>query len=234
MSAQPFEPRRAYKTALMPERAAANGPITSARLRRAGLVYLALAAAGLALGWLAASPRLQAFGLGLIVPGGGFLLYPVGSFGNTVAHVGLTLATWFVFGLALFAWFGSGNILAPIAVWLGAALAAASMGHHATWPLARLAVPGLVALLAAGAVLARRRAVPAAIARRRQRNEYLTASAGRATPRDSGTGRRWWRRCRRRMSPACASCSTAPCSPSSASTASTGSSSFRLPRSVTR
>ena len=188
-STQPFEARRAYKTALIPERDAANGPITSARLRRAGLVYLALAVAGSALAWLAISPRLQAFGLGLIVPGGGFLLYPVGSLASTVAHVGLTLATWFVFGLALFAWFGSGNILAPIGVWLGAGIAAASMSHHhATWPLARLAVPGLVMLLAAGAVLLRRRSVPAAIARRRQRNEYLTASAGLATPRDRGTG----------------------------------------------
>jgi len=189
MFGQPFEVRQAYKTALIPERDTANGPITSARLRRAGLGYLALAVAGLALAWLAASPGLQAFGLGLIVPGGGFLLYPVGSLGNTVAHVGLTLATWFVFGLALFAWFGSGNILAPIGVWLGAALAAASMSHHhATWPLARLAVPGLVALLAAGVVLRRRRAAPEAIARRRQRNEYLTASSGLATPRDSATG----------------------------------------------
>ena len=163
MFGQPFEVRQAYKTALIPERDTANGPITSARLRRAGLGYLALAVAGLALAWLGASPGLQAFALGLIVPGGGFLLYPVGSLGNTVAHVGLTLGTWFVFGLALFAWFGSGNILAPIGVWLGAALAAASMSHHhATWPLARLAVPGLVALLAAGVVLRRRRAVPEA------------------------------------------------------------------------
>ena len=187
-AASPFEPRRVYKTALIPERDAANGPLTSARLRRTGFCYLALAAAGLALAWLTVSPRVQAFGLGLVIPGGGFLLYAVGSLASTVEPVGLTLATWFVFGLALFAWFGSGNVLAPIAVWLGAAIAAASMDHEATWPLARLAVPGLVALLAAGALRWRRHALSAAIARRRRRNEYLATSFGLVTPCDSGTG----------------------------------------------
>src|SRR5512134_1446828 len=64
MSAQPFGERGTYKTALIPERDAVNGPVTSARLRRTGFVYLALSAAGLALAWLAVSPRQQAFGLG--------------------------------------------------------------------------------------------------------------------------------------------------------------------------
>jgi len=47
MFGQPFEVRQAFKTALIPERDTANGPITSARLRRAGLGYLALAVAGI-------------------------------------------------------------------------------------------------------------------------------------------------------------------------------------------
>lgn len=182
-------PRRVYRTALIPERDAVDGPLTSARLRRTGFGYLVLAAAGVTLAWLSVSPRVQAFGLGLVVPGGGFLLYAAGGLASTVVHVGLALATWLLFGLALFAWFGSGNVLAPILVWLGAAVAAASMGHGATWPLARLAVPALVALLAGGGLLWRRRMFSDAIARRRNRNEYLeTSSGGLVTPCDSGTG----------------------------------------------
>ena len=182
-------PRRVCRTALIPERDAVDGPLTSARLRRTGFGYLVLAAAGVTLAWLSVSPRVQAFGLGLVVPGGGFLLYAAGGLASTVVHVGLALATWLLFGLALFAWFGSGNVLAPILVWLGAAVAAASMGHGATWPLARLAVPALVALLAGGGLLWRRRMFSDAIARRRNRNEYLeTSSGGLVTPCDSGTG----------------------------------------------
>lgn len=187
-SASSLDPQPTYKTALIPERDAADGPLTTDRLRRTGAGYLALAVAGLALACFAASPRLQAFGLGLILPGGGFLLYPTGGLASAVEHVGLTLATWFVFGLALFAWFGSGNILAPIAVWLGTAFAASSMSHHATWPAARLAVPGLAALMTAGGLLWRRRTLAAAIARRRRRNEYLAESRGLVTPCHAGTG----------------------------------------------
>ena len=62
------------------------------------------------------------------------------------------------------------------------------MGHDATWPLARIAVPGLAALLAAGGFHWRRNTLSAAIARRQRRNDYLAESWGLVTPCHSGTG----------------------------------------------
>ena len=177
-----------YRTALIPERLDTEGPVTSARLQRTRRAYLALAGLGLVLAWLAASPGVQAFGLGLVVPGGGFLLFAAGGVMTFLAHVLLSLLTLTLFAAALFAWFGSGNVLAPIVVWLGATLAAAGMGHHATWPSARLVVPALVAAAAWTAASAQRREAAAARLRRRRRNEYLATSVGLATPRDPASG----------------------------------------------
>jgi hypothetical protein len=177
-----------YRTALIPERERSNGPVTTARLRRAGVVYLTLAAVGLGLAWLAESPRAQAFGLGLVFPGGGFLLHAAGGVWSAVAHVAFTLVTLLAFALALFAWFGSGNILAPIGVWLGAALAAAAMSNHMNWPVAHAAVPGLVAAFVAAVGLQQRRSATAARARRGRRNAYLADSRAFPSPRDPATG----------------------------------------------
>src|SRR4029077_6738107 len=78
---------------------------------------------------LGMSPEMQAAGLGLWIPGGGFLA--VG--GWTILLFPVTIA---LFAVAVFAWFGAGMVLAPIIVWLGAALLAGSMVGAQTWVLA--------------------------------------------------------------------------------------------------
>lgn len=64
---------------------------------------------------LTSDARLSVFALGLLVPGAGFLatgawLYAVGAMA--------------VFALAVMVWFGTGNVFAPVLVWLGSAFAA--------------------------------------------------------------------------------------------------------------
>ena len=146
-----------YQTALIPVREAPNGPLTTARLGRSARVYAGLFLAGTALAGWGTSPGVQAFGLGMVVPGGGFLLFASGGAVGVLAHVTLAVVSVVLFLLALFAWFGSGNVLAPIAVWLGSALAAWAMGHPETWSAAPALVPGVVAIGLAGGWLVRRR-----------------------------------------------------------------------------
>jgi Linalool dehydratase/isomerase len=101
-------------------------------------VYLALCALGLLPAFLNMAPALQATGLGLWFPGAGFIA--VGGWALLLLPLTLVL-----FGLALFAWFGSGMVIAPPIVWLGAAALAGAMAGPQTAPYAALLVPGLVA-----------------------------------------------------------------------------------------
>ncbi len=172
-----------YETALIPVREAANGPVTTARLRRTALVYAGLFLVGTSVAAWGGAPGVQAFGLGLVAPGGGFLLFASGGAFSVVAHVILAVVSVVLFGLALFAWFGSGNVLAPIGIWLGAALVAGAMNHHETWSAATAVVPGLVAVGAAGGWVARRRQLSQARRRRDRRNAFLAESRAVATPR---------------------------------------------------
>lgn len=105
------------------------GPATTARLRRTTSILLLLWAAGFAPLLFSASPALQSFGLGLVFPGAGFL--HAGGLAN-LAFFALTLM---LFGLAFILYFGSGNHLAPLTVWLGSAAAAAALtqGNGASW-----------------------------------------------------------------------------------------------------
>jgi hypothetical protein len=123
-------------------REATVGPVTSARHRRIAIIYAAMCVVGLVPTILGISPALQAAGLGLWIPGGGFLA--VGRW--AILLFPLTLA---LFALAVFAWFGAGMAIAPIIVWLGAALLAGKMAGAQTWFLA----PYLLAAAVAGVVL---------------------------------------------------------------------------------
>ena len=107
-------------------REATVGPVTSARHRRIAMIYAAMCVLGMLPTILGMSPGLQAAGLGLWIPGGGFLA--VG--GWAILLFPLTLA---LFALAVFAWFGAGMVIAPIIIWLGAALIFFSL----FWPVSR-------------------------------------------------------------------------------------------------
>ncbi len=120
-------------------REAAVGPVTAARHRRIAMIYAAMCILGLLPAILGMPPSIQAAGLGLWIPGGGFLA--VG--GWAILLFAVTLA---LFALAVFAWFGAGMVIAPIIVWLGSALLAGLMAGERTWFLA----PYLVAAIVAG------------------------------------------------------------------------------------
>jgi hypothetical protein len=113
------------------------GPVTAATQRRTAMVYAAFCIAGIAPSIAGLAPAWQAAGLGLWFPGAGFVALG----GWALLLIPVTLA---VFALALFAWFGSGMVIAPAIVWLGAAAIAGLMARGgATWPAAPIAVPAL-------------------------------------------------------------------------------------------
>ena len=124
------------------------GPVSAGRLRRLATAYLLLAGGGFAVAGMSSDARLQAVGLGLVLPGGGFL----GHAGlNTIAgcwHLAAACTAAGLFVAALGLWFGTGNILAPPAAWLGAAVVAGLMPAGMTHPGAVDIVLGAVAILA--------------------------------------------------------------------------------------
>lgn len=162
------------------ERPAPNGPLTAYRLRRMVKVYLGIAALGLLLA-AAGSPFWQALGLGLLLPGGGFAA-GFTSAGATVGFGAAMLLSLLLFGLAFLAWFGAGNIVAPVAVWIGAALVAGLTAPAEPWAGAMLLLPATVA---GGALLfwqRARKAHGAAVATRDRRNRSLAERAATVSP----------------------------------------------------
>lgn len=166
MSANPSSP---LPLTSLPAKDTLDGPITRAHLRRSRRLHWGLCFLG-ALPWLLDAPAgWQAFGWGLWLPGAGFLA--IGGWSLLLFPVTLTL-----FGVAFFAWFGAGMIIAPTAVWLGSALTASLIAASATginytpW-----AVPTLTLSWLAWARLWRERRRRKALARRNARNAYLPA-----------------------------------------------------------
>ena len=119
-------------------REAGVGPVTSARHRRTAMIYAAMCILGMLPTMLGMSPSLQAAGLGLWIPGGGFLA--VGGWA-----IVLLVPTLALFALAVFAWFGAGMVIAPVIVWLGSALLAGKMAGEQSWFLAPYFVAAIVA-----------------------------------------------------------------------------------------
>ena len=153
-----------------------SGPVTRQRQRRSLALYFMLCAAGLVpwlLGW---SASLQAAGLGLWLPGAGFIVD--GGWAIVLFPLALLL-----FAASFVAWFGSGMIVAPIIVWLGSALLAAALAGPGIFSAGPYLVIGLTALavgfftyrsrkaLAAGHAVGaeRRAALPAVLAEVRAR-----------------------------------------------------------------
>lgn len=166
----------------LPRRARSVGPVTAARLRRAGIAYAVLAACGLALLLAADSPGLEAFGLGLVFPGGGFLHFLAGGASGVVLHLGCALLALLLFVVALVLWFATGNQAAPIVVWLGAALAAGAMGHAHTFAGSVVLVPALAAGTFGAGLQIHRRLLAAKRARRDARDAVLGRLAAPSTP----------------------------------------------------
>ena len=162
----------AVAPALLPERRFLCGPVTSRRLARSCLVYLGLFSLGLALSQLSGHWGWSIFGLGLMIPGGGFLAHADLATWHGILHLGLAVLALLAFVAGLFLWFATGNVIAPPLIWLLSAMAAAIMDHgeprHGAVLVAALAI-GAAAIIAMLALLKRDRAA----ARRRAANAYL-------------------------------------------------------------
>ena len=148
-------PDKGIKVPFIEADKAATGPITRARLRRTLARYLVLFLIGNGLAMLP-SAHFTALGLGMTFPGAGFLIYATGDVASVAFHVALFAGTVFAFVISLFLWVATGNLLAPLSVWIGSALYAASMSHHHYWEGATLLVPAT--LIVAGICFAIRRA----------------------------------------------------------------------------
>lgn len=121
------------------------------RLARLAAVYAGFYGAGLLLIQFADMPGWRAFGLGLMLPGGGFLAHTGGEPLLTAFHIALALSGLLAFGLGLFLWFATGNVLVAPAVWLLSAIAALAMNHpHISGPSSTVDAFVLVPLGTAG------------------------------------------------------------------------------------
>lgn len=125
------------------------GPVTTRKIFQLLSLYLLLVAVGSTLLLVAHQDALQIFGLGLMVPGGGFLAHADICTSNGIGHITVWLCSVSALALALLIWFGTGNVLLPPLAWLGSALWAASMDHGAIQPGVVHNVYRMLALFAA-------------------------------------------------------------------------------------
>jgi len=168
-----------YDTPLIPIKNSLNGPLTTSRQLRLYYGYFCLFIIGSGLLLTSPSHFWQTLGAGLIVPGGGFVaILTAGEFWMMMSHAALLIGTLLAFFFALLAWILTGNILAPIAVWLGSAVFAAAMGHHQVWTGANFLLPGIPVLLSVLWISYRRKALFTSIKLRQKRNVYLAKSEG--------------------------------------------------------
>ncbi|NHZ94434.1 hypothetical protein [Massilia sp. CCM 8734] len=155
------------------------GPVTQARLIRLFLLYLLMLGAGMALLFLTHQDQLRILGMGLILPGGGFLAHADICTASGVGHLLAAVAGMATFAFALLVWFGTGNILAPPVAWLGMATGAATMRHGALRAATIDMVLSGVAL--AFVALALAMAARFTLARRQRKidNAWLASQSGR-------------------------------------------------------
>jgi hypothetical protein len=152
---------------LIPSRPSGIGPVSRARQRRTKRAFFGLQAIALVPVILRRSPRARAFGLGLVIPGGGFVF---------TRRWPSAMASLLAFVLSAVAWLAAGMTTGPIAVWLGsAALAAGGAAKRSPNRSAEIAIPVAATAIAAGlsvrkVVLARKGAAEVT-----RRNEYLAA-----------------------------------------------------------
>lgn len=114
------------------------GQITASRLRRLLFLYVIVLVCGTALALSTHLTSWQIFGLGLILPGGGFLAHADLHSLSGFIHMGMALGGVAVFAVSLIIWFATGNVLAPLVTWLLLAGAATTMRHghvhgHSVW-----------------------------------------------------------------------------------------------------
>ncbi|MDT5138627.1 MAG: hypothetical protein QOD58_2889, partial [Mycobacterium sp.] len=100
------------------------GPVTRRIRRRSLLIWCVVAAGGTSLAFSGVGSAWAAFGVGLVFPGAGFL------YG---AHPVLCVLVLVLFVLSLLLWLLIGAFVAPITVWVGAAVVAALVAPEHPW-----------------------------------------------------------------------------------------------------
>jgi Linalool dehydratase/isomerase len=130
----PKDSAKDEKLSLLPPLENLFGTVTRARIKRLLIGYALLTSLGSILFFMANQPQLQVFGLGLILPGGGFFAdYDLDLHGGIWINVSAITAM-VLFLISLGIWFGTGNVLAPPIVWFGAALLAANLNRNNAAP----------------------------------------------------------------------------------------------------
>ncbi|GAA0634521.1 hypothetical protein GCM10009547_43210 [Sporichthya brevicatena] len=127
---------------LIPRPSSVWPPVAGRRLQRALLLYLTVWLLAVLPGLVGAGTGWQAAGLGLALPGGGFLFS-----GQVLAAVATLLAL----VVATFLWWSIGIVLLPPLVWIGSAVLAgilADTGHTAGRVLALALMPAAFAAFA--------------------------------------------------------------------------------------
>ncbi len=101
------------------------GPVTRRLLLRTVTLYTFIYLSALLLVEFSDTQRVQAFATGLLMPGAGFLYWanPAGDWAGVFNF--LFLGAILCFGIAVVLWFATGNIIAPILVWISSAAGAA-------------------------------------------------------------------------------------------------------------
>ena len=126
-------------TVALPPAGRALPPVTARKMGRLALTYASFWTLGLLPGLLGLSDAWVAAGLGLAMPGGGFLYggHPVWAIAAVVAVA-----------VAVFLWWAMGPVLLPPLAWIGSAGASGLMVgeiHEGARPVALALVPGIAA-----------------------------------------------------------------------------------------
>lgn len=166
-----------HQITLLPPYQRLFGAITKSRVLRLAWIYLLLLAVGSALLHGSRSDSLQIFGLGLILPGAGFLAHADFDTAQGLAHLAVALLAFAAFVISVGVWFGTGNVLAPPLVWLLAAGWAATMRHGFVQPEAIWTVYTLVGAAATLTLTGMLAWFFAARRRRRLDNAWLASQA---------------------------------------------------------
>lgn len=114
------------------------GPIATRHIAWFATLYLLIALTGFFLSIFDNPLSLRIFGLGLMFPGGGFLVNASTETLQGWLHIGMILGGGLSFSMAVMGWFATGNVLLPPLTWLALAVAASTMGHSHHMPAASI------------------------------------------------------------------------------------------------
>ncbi|WP_066557565.1 hypothetical protein [Croceicoccus bisphenolivorans] len=152
----------------VPDISAMHGPITRSILSRFYLMQAAWFIVGMLPVVLGMNAQWKAFGLGIVLPGGGFF------FAGGIAGIVFGLLSIAVFAVIMFIWWARGVVLGPPAVLIGTAmLSAAWVDGSPGLALMEYAVPLAFLALHGGFALHRRRKFSAARERGKEHNAAL-------------------------------------------------------------